>query len=89
MSRIVAAFQNISAENLLVPDKSIDSDVIVCADDADARERVMKMAETIKGARAVNGGGLANARYVENLTARLVTINRIYKAHSSIKITGI
>lgn len=88
-STIVAAFQNISAENLLVPDKSIDSDVIVCADDADARTRVMKMAETIKGARAVNGGGLANARYVENLTALLLNINRIYKAHSSIKITGI
>lgn len=88
-STIVAAFQNISAEDLLVPDKSIDSDVIVCADDADARERVMKMAETIKGARAVNGGGLANARYVEDLTALLLNINRIYKAHSSIKITGI
>ena len=88
-STIVAAFQNVSAEDLLVPDKSIDSDVIVCADDAEAKERVMKMVEMIKGARAVNGGGLANARYVENLTALLVTINRIYKAHSSIKITGI
>ena len=88
-STIVAAFQNVSAEDLLVPEKSIDSDVIVCADDAEAKERVMKMVEMIKGARAVNGGGLANARYVENLTALLVTINRIYKAHSSIKITGI
>ena len=88
-STIVAAFQNVSAEDLLVPDKSIDSDVIVCADDAEARERVMKLAETIKGARAVNGGGLANARYVENLTALLLNINRIYKAHASIKITGI
>ena len=88
-STIVAAFQNVSAEDLLVPEKSIDSDVIVCADDAEAKERVMKMVKMIKGARAVNGGGLANARYVENLTALLVTINRIYKAHSSIKITGI
>ena len=88
-STIVAAFQNVSAEDLLVPEKSIDSDVIVCADDAEAKERVMKMVEMIKGARAVNGGGLVNARYVENLTALLVTINRIYKAHSSIKITGI
>ena len=88
-STIVAAFQNVSAEDLLVPEKSIDSDVIVCADDAEAKERVMKMVEMIKGARAVNGGGLVNARYVENLTALLVTINRICKAHSSIKITGI
>ncbi len=88
-STIVAAFQNISAEDLLVPDRAIDSDVIVCADDAAAKEKIMNMAEMIEGARAVNGGGLANARYVEDLTALLLNINRIYKAHSSIKITGI
>ena len=49
----------------------------------------MDMAERIKGVRAVDGGELANARYVEDLTALLLNINRIYKAHSSIRITGI
>ena len=88
-STVAAAFQNVSAEDLLVPDKSIDSDVVVCADDADALRLVMDLAERIEGVRAVNGGGLANARYVEDLTALLLNINRIYKAHSSIKITGI
>ena len=88
-STVAAAFQNVSAEDLLVPDKSIDSDVIVCADDADARRLVMDMAERIEGVRAVNGGGLANARYVEDLTALLLNINRNYRAHSSIRITGI
>ncbi len=88
-STVAAAFQNVSAEDLLVPDKSIDSDVIVCADDADALRLVMDLAERIDGVRAVNGGGLANARYVEDLTALLLNINRIYRAHSSIKITGI
>ena len=86
---VAAAFQNVSAEDLLVPDKPIDSDVIVCADDADARQLVMDLAERIEGVRAVNGGGLANARYVEDLTALLLNLNRIYKAHSSIRITGI
>ena len=86
---VAAAFQNVSAEDLLVPHKPIDSDVIVCADDADARQLVMELAERIEGVRAVNGGGLANARYVEDLTALLLNINRIYKAHSSIRITGI
>ena len=47
------------------------------------------MAEKIEGVRAVNGGGLENARYVENFTALLANINRIYKAHSMIRITGI
>lgn len=88
-STVAAAFQNVSAEDLLVPDKSIDSDVIVCADDSDALQFVMGLAERIEGVRAVNGGGLANARYVEDLTALLLNINRIYRAHSSIRITGI
>ena len=88
-SRIVAAFQTVSAQDLLVPDRSIDSDVVVCADDEDARETVMRLAETIEGVRAVNGGGLVNARYVEDFTALLLNINRIYKAHSTIKIAGI
>ena len=61
----------------------------VCADDEEAKQTVMKLAETINGVRAVDGGGLANARYVEDLTALLLNINRIYKAHSMIKIEGI
>ena len=88
-SFVVGAFQNLSAEELLKPDASIDADVVVCAEDADAKRTVMALAETITGVRAVDGGGLANARYVENLTALLININRIYKAHSTIRIAGI
>lgn len=88
-SIVVAAFQTISAQDLLVPDRAIDSDVVVCADDPGARDDVMKLAERIGGVRAVNGGGLENARYVEDFTALLLNINRIYKAHSTIKIGGI
>ena len=88
-SRVVGAFHNLSAEELLKPDALIDADVVVCADDADAKSAVMKLAETIEGVRAVDGGALANSRYVEELTALLININRIYKAHSTIKIAGI
>lgn len=88
-SRVVGAFHNLSAEELLKPNAAIDADVIVCADDADAKSDIMALAETIAGVRAVDGGGLANSRYVEELTALLININRIYKAHSTIKIAGI
>ena len=88
-SRVVAAFQNISAEDLLIPDRAIESDVIVCSDDAEAKTQVIALADTIKGARGVDGGKLENARYVEDFTALLLNINRIYKAHSTIKIVGI
>jgi NADPH-dependent F420 reductase len=88
-ARVVAAFQTVSAQELLVPDRAIDSDVVVCSEDAEARETVMGLAEKIQGVRAVNGGGLENARYVEDFTALLLNLNRIYKAHSTIKIGGI
>ncbi|MBM3943886.1 MAG: NADPH-dependent F420 reductase [SAR202 cluster bacterium] len=88
-SRIVAAFHNVSARDLLDPQRTVESDVVVCSDDGDAKQEVMALAELIPGVRAVNGGGLDNARYVEDLTSLLVNINRIYKAHSSIKFVGI
>jgi NADPH-dependent F420 reductase len=88
-SAVAAAFQTISARDLLDPDASMDSDVVVCADDNDARDIVMKLAERVPGIRAVNGGSLQNAAYVENLTALLLNINRLYRTRSSIKITGI
>ena len=84
-----AAFHNVSAQELLVPDRALDTDIVVFGDDADAKRTVMALAETIKGARGVDGGGLENARYCEDLTALLLNINRIYKAHSMIRIVGI
>jgi NADPH-dependent F420 reductase len=88
-SAVAAAFQTISARDLLDPGASMDSDVVVCADDNDARDIVMKLAERVPGIRAVNGGSLQNATYVESLTALLLNINRLYRTRSSIKITGI
>ena len=88
-STVVSAFQTISCRDLLNPRKRIDSDVVVCADDPEARAKVMALAETIDGIRAINGGGLENAVYVENLTALLININELYDGHSAIRITGI
>ena len=88
-STLAAAFQTISARDLLRADRPIDSDVIVCADDADAKQAVMTLAGEVAGLRAVDGGELRNARYVEDFTALLLNVNRIYKAHSALRITGI
>ena len=88
-SKVVGAFHNLSAEDLMRPNVAIVSDVIVCADDREAKTRVMELAESINAVRAVDGGGLQNSRYVEELTALLININRIYNAHSTIKIVGI
>ncbi|MCZ6866781.1 MAG: NADPH-dependent F420 reductase [Chloroflexi bacterium] len=88
-SKVVAAFQNLSATELLAPDRAMEGDVVVCSDHQEAKERVMALVGLIKNLRGVDGGGLENARYVEQLTALLLSINRIYKAHSSIRIVGV
>lgn len=88
-STVVAAFQTISAFDLKKIENPVESDVVVCGEDMKAREFIMGLAQKIPGVRAVDGGGLINAGYVENLTPLLVNINRRYKAHSAIKITGI
>ena len=88
-SLVVAAFQNISAEELQQPDTVMDGDVIVCSDHAEAKSLVMGLVSKIPALRPVDGGGLANSKYVEQITPMLVNINRIYKIHAGIKIVGI
>ena len=88
-SLVVGAFQNASAEDLLIPSQDLECDVIVCSNDQSAKEQVMLLGERIPGVRSIDGGNLQNARYVEQLTALLININKIYNAHSSIRIVGI
>jgi NADPH-dependent F420 reductase len=86
---VVAAFQNASAEELMDPNVTMDGDVVVCSDHSEAKKLVMGLADKIKDLRGIDGGSLANAKYVEQITPLLVNINRIYKIHAGIKIVGI
>ena len=88
-SQVVAAFQNVSAEELQDPAVDMEGDVVVCSDHADAKKLVMGLADKIPSLRGVDGGALANAKYVEQITPLLVNINRIYRTHSGVKITGV
>ncbi len=88
-SQVVAAFQNVSAVDLWVPDQMMEGDVVVCSDYQHAKEEVMALVQRIPNLRAVDGGGLVNARYVEGITALLLNINRIYSARTMIRIEGL
>ena len=61
----------------------------MCSNDQSSKEQIMLLGERIPGVRSIDGGNLQNSKYVEQLTALLININKIYKAHSSIKIVGI
>ena len=75
---VVSAFQNVSAHRLLALDQPIECDVIVSGDKG-PRQRVMALCDHLPGTRAIDGGPLYNARYVEPLTALLIGLNRRYQ----------
>jgi len=87
--QIVAAFQNISAEELQDPETTMEGDVVVCSDHPEAKALVMDLVSKIPDLRPVDGGALANAKYVEQITPLLVNINRIHKIHAGIRIVGL
>lgn len=87
--RVVSAFQNISAHHLTKLDADVECDVLVCADDPEAADLVVALAEEI-GLRAWNAGPLCNSVVAEGLTSVLIALNRKYKVPGSgIRITGV
>ena len=88
--RVVAAFQNVPSHALKKNlGQSLDTDVLVCADDLQAADEVIRLAEA-GGMRGYYAGGLDNAVVVEGLTSILISLNAHYGVKTaSIGITGI
>jgi NADPH-dependent F420 reductase len=86
--RVVSAFQNVSAHHLDDLEHDVDCDVLVCGDDAAAREAVIALAADI-GLTAWHAGPIGNSAAAEALTSVMIFINRHYKSPGSgIRITG-
>jgi NADPH-dependent F420 reductase len=87
--KVVAAFHNVSAHHLKDLDYKIDCDVLVCGDDAAAREETVRLIAAA-GMRGIHAGALANAAAAEAMTSVLIAINRRYKVPAAgIRITGL
>lgn len=87
--KVVSAFQNVSATHLKDLAHAIDCDVLVCGDDADAREQVVQLVQAA-GMTGWHAGPLANSAASEALTSVLIAINKRYKVPGSgIRITGV
>ena len=65
-----------------------DEDALVCGDDETAKALALDLAGRLVGGRALDAGPLASARALEGLTAVIVNLNRRYKAHAGIRVTG-
>ena len=88
--RVVAAFQTVPAHALKKNlGEQLPMSVLVCADDVEAAEEVIKLA---RGAdlQAYYAGDLDNAVTLEGLTALIMAMNMHYGSKSgSLKVTGV
>jgi NADPH-dependent F420 reductase len=85
---VIGALHNISAVDLGDVESPL-GDVLVCGDNAEAKQKVMEIIRRI-GATAFDGGPASHAYVIEGLTGVIIHLNRKYKSkHGSIKITGL
>ena len=84
---VVAGLHSIAAASLGAAPP--DEDALVCGDDAEAKQLVLGLAGELVAGRALDAGPLRSARALEGLTAVIVNLNRRYRAHAGIRVTGV
>lgn len=85
---VVAGLHSLAARNLGAQEAP-DEDALVCGDDAEAKALVLELAQGMTNGRVVDCGPLASARALEGLTAVIVNVNKRYKAHAGVRVTGL
>ncbi|HWI42171.1 MAG TPA: NADPH-dependent F420 reductase [Nocardioides sp.] len=86
---VVGAFHNVSAVGLWGEEDYLDEDVIVVGDSVEGKQVAIDLAVAVTSRPGVDGGKLRLARVLEPFTAVLISINRKYKVHSGIRVTGL
>jgi NADPH-dependent F420 reductase len=84
---VVAGLHSLAASNLAAAPP--EEDALVCGDDPEAKALALELAGRVVTGRALDAGPLASARALENLTALIINLNKRYRAHAGIRITGI
>jgi NADPH-dependent F420 reductase len=84
---VVAGLHSLAAVNLAAAPP--EEDALVCGDDAAAKELALELASRLVSGKAVDCGPLASARALEGMTAVIVNVNKRYKAHAGVRLTGI
>ena len=66
-----------------------DEDALLCGNDKDAKKLALEVAQLVVAGRAIDAGSLAVARALEGMTAVILNVNRTYKTHAGIRLTGL
>jgi NADPH-dependent F420 reductase len=87
-ARVVATLHHVSSVHLSDTARAMHGDVLVCADDAHARDVVLGLIGDL-GMRGLDAGPLANAVALEAMTPVLLYMNKKYKRQGlGIEIAG-
>jgi len=84
---VVAGLHSLAAASLA--QGPADGDALVCGDDAGAKELALALAAKVITGRALDAGPLASARALEGMTAVIVNLNKRYRGHAGVEITGL
>ncbi len=84
---VVAGLHSLAAGKLA--HGRLDEDVFVCGDDTEAKALALELAAKLVAGRALDAGPLASARALETMTAVIVNLNKRYKGHAGVHITGL
>jgi 8-hydroxy-5-deazaflavin:NADPH oxidoreductase len=82
---VASGLQSFAAANLVEGDPG---DALVCGGDDRAKELSLELAGRVAD-RAIDVGPLENSRALEGMTAVILNVNKRYKAHAGIRLTGL
>lgn len=82
---VASGLQSFAAANLAEGDPG---DALICGDDAGAKGLALELAGRLSD-RAIDVGPLANSRALEGMTSVILNVNRRYKAHAGLRLTGL
>jgi 8-hydroxy-5-deazaflavin:NADPH oxidoreductase len=82
---VASGLQSFAAANLVEGDPG---DALVCGADDRAKELSLELAGRV-AERAIDVGPLENSRALEGMTAVILNVNKRYKAHAGIRLTGL
>jgi len=84
---VVAGLHSLAAATLA--GGRADGDALVCGDDDAAKQLALELASHVISGRALDAGPLASARALEGLTAVIVNLNKRYRIHAGVRVTGL
>ena len=82
---VASGLQSFAARNLVEGDPG---DALVCGGDDGAKELSLELAGRVAD-RAIDVGPLENSRALEGMTAVILNVNKRYRAHAGVRLTGL